>query len=326
MATLEDLRNELLTWIPDMPLLLAEKTIQRSWAEVRARRQWSFLLDDGILFTPGQISSGSFSVTQFSTTVQADADAIIALASLANPMITLREIRFAGGPIYEISSYDDITGVLTLSRAYRESTNATSEYSVYRCYYGPPILNDGSEGTDFLRWVAIYDPTNAYWFTKLAGTAQELNFYDPQRAFSGQPFGMYSITSSSNNVPRFEMHPHPLSERAYRAVFQRRGIDILAGAEFPPAIPEELILERALARGCNWAKTNIGVFPRLAKVGWGDSAIEHQRNYIDILKRAERDDEEACMQYWLLRDLPTQGFPYNGTFIATHDVDMFGFM
>ncbi len=320
MATLEDLTNELLAWIPSMPILLAQKTIQRSWQEVRARRQWSFLLDDGILFAPGEVTSGSFSVTQFSASAQADADAITALASLTNPAITLRQIRFAGGPLYEITSYDTGTGAMVLKRVYREATNTATTYSCYRAYYGPPIKDDGNEATDFLRWTAIVDPSNSYWFTNLYGTRQEIELSDPQRSFSGQPFGMYAFDTSTNTVPRYEMWPHPTSERAYRAVYQKRGTDLAAGESLPVAVPDELVLERALARSCNWAKTNVGVFPQLKGVGWGDAAIEHQRNYMDILKRAERDDEEGFMQYWLLRDLPSQGFPFNATYLATHDV------
>jgi hypothetical protein len=321
LSTLEDLTAELKSHIDVLPILLCEKLIQRAWAEIRTRRHWSFLLADGILFTPGEINTGTFSVTQFSTAVQASAAAITALTPLSNPVITLRQIRFAGGPLYEIASYNGGTGAMVLKRAYRESTNTLSAYACYRAYYGPPIKDDGSEETDFLRWVAICDPSTNYFFVKLAGTAQELQLIDPNRAFSGLPYGMYSIPSNTTTkVPRWEMHPHPNFERAYLAVYQKRGVDLLAGESLPPAISDELVLERALVRACNWAKINMGRHASLKGVGWGDAAIEHQRNYIDMLKRAERDDEEACQQYWLLRDLPHIGFPYNASFIANHDV------
>lgn len=321
MPTLEDLRNELLAHIDVIPLLLAEKLIQRAWAEIRARRQWSFLLSNGILFSPAEINTGTFSVSQFSTTAQADAAAITALSSVSNPLITLRQIRFAGGPLYEIAAYDSITGILTLARTYREETNTARAYACYRAYYGPPIKDDGVEETDFLRWVSIIDPSTTYWFTKLGGTRQELQMIDPNRASSGIPFGMYAFKSdSTTKVPRFEMWPHPLSERAYIADYQKRGTDLLSGESLPPQVSDDLVLERALVRACNWAKINMGRYSSLKGVGWGDAAIEHQRNYIDLLKRAERDDEEAVQQYWILRDLPRQGFPYNASYIAQHDV------
>ena len=305
MATLEDLRNELLSWVQPLPLLLAEKMIQRAWAEIRSRRHWSFLLSTGQLFTPGEISTGTFSVTQFSATAQADAAAITALSSISNPAMTSRQIRFAGGPVYEISAYNAGTGLLTLSRIYREPTNPSNSYSLFRAYYGPPLLDStGVEDTDFLRWVAITDHQNSWRFTKLHGTQQELDLKDPQRAASGEPLGMYAIQVSSADIPRFEMWPHPLSERPYKAVYQKRGTDLTSGESLPPQVPDELVLERALVRACNWAKTNMGVFPALKGVGWGDAAIEHQRNYIDLLKRAERDDEEAYLQYWIMRDIP----------------------
>jgi hypothetical protein len=324
MPTLEDLTNELLAHVQDLPPLLAGKLVQRAWSEVRSRRHWSFLLADGQLFSPAEINTGTFSVTQFSATAQADADAITALASVSNPAITTRQSRFAGGPLYEISAYNPGTGAMTLNRIYREESNSSSTYSVYRAYYGPPLLDaTGVEDTDFLRWVAITDPANSYWFTRLYGTRQELDLIDPQRASTGSfPFGMYSFKTNSSGVPRFEMWPHPVAERSYRAVYQKRGTNLEEGESLPPQIPEDLILTRALARACNWAKMNVGVYPTLRGVGWGDAAIEHQRNYLDLLKRAERDDEEAFLQYWLLRDMPAQAFPYDSNWLQYHDADL----
>lgn len=318
MATLEDLRNEILAWVPPMPILLAEKEVQRAWDYIRMRRQWGFLMADGQLFTPAQITTGTFSVTQFSSTIQADATAITALAGLTNPVITLRQIRFSGGPLYEISSYVDGTGVMTLNRQYEEATNTSISYALYRAYYGPPIVNSTSvQSTDFLRWTSIVDPANNWWFTSLRGTWEQLELMDPNRASSGQPFAMFAMPFNSSNIPRFEMWPHPLSERAYRAVWQRRGADLTSGEFLPPQIPDEMLSSRILVRTAMWAKMNVGTFPQLAKTNWSDVQKENKDNFKDLFNRASIADEEAVQQYWLLRDLPYP--PLGLEWLINHD-------
>lgn len=311
--TYEQLWNEILGRLPSLDPAYAPKLVQRAWRDIRDSRPWSFLIGNGVLFSPGVITAGSVSVQQFSATITFDATARAALTGLTNPVITSRQFRSGGGPIYLISAIDAAfaaNGIATLNRPYLESTNTTALYQVYRCYYGPPMVDSSTEVTDFIRYRAIYNPATLQRF-RLYGTVEELNFMDPKRVTSGNPWGLF--THSLDTGKFYEMYPHPLASQSYICTYQKRGADLAAGESLPASIPDELMLERCMYHACQWAEASKGRIKELQGPNWQSLMVGHNANYVDRLREAALRDEDTLKQNGIPDDLAYLGYgwPFN---------------
>jgi hypothetical protein len=311
--------NELVGQIPGLSPLLAQKFINRAYEAIRESRHWSFQMAEGILFAPNVISTGSVSVTQFSATFTMNAAAITALNLLANPVITKRQLRISGGPIYSIATYTDATGVGTFDRLYRETTNAAAEYDISRIYYGTPLNGAGTEVTDFLRYRSIVNFNSSYRL-HLNWTKEQLDMFDPQRTSSGDPYVLASHKADSSNQPVWELWPSPQSELTFLCSYQRRGVDFtVAGNESAPsAIGEDLIIEKALELGCDWANKNQGRLKELKGTNWLLASAKHNRNFKEALIVKEKQDEETFNQNYLVDDFKYPYFPIDSNYIQAH--------
>jgi hypothetical protein len=317
-STYDQLWNELLIHLPQLPALLAQKLINRAWRDIRDHRHWSFLMSEGWLYSPPSLSAGTANVTQFSQSVTLDATASAALAGLPNPAITLRQFRVSSGPIYSITAADfavPTAVVLTLDRIYVESTNATAAYTITRIFYGPPLNAVGVEVTDFLRYRRVYDPVSAYSLV-LNVAAEELDNSDPQRASSGQPYVLATRRSDSNNQPVYEMWPSPNFERGYLVVYQKRGVDLVSGDSLPPSISDELVITRSLFLGCEWAAKQIDV--RYRGINWPLFMQQHDVRYRELLRLCEIQDEEQMIQNLLIPESSGSLYPIDSAFLQSH--------
>jgi hypothetical protein len=291
--TYKDFYLELANAIPKLPVPLAKRFVNRALHDIYDSRQWSFLKDEGILYSPAVITSGSFSVIQFSNIVTANAAAITALNNLNNPLLTKRQIRFGSGatPIYNIAVVSPTfssDGILYLDRPYKESTNTAIGYRCYRCYYSPPetttIASDGTattgETTDFIRFNDIYNPTNNRYFHLPVLSRELLDRKDPLRAVTGNiPYYLFAY-KTINNIPQFEMWPHPQAAQAYPCSYQRKGLDFSSDTTtLPLIIPDELLMERALFYGCEWASKNSMRYSELKGINWRLEQASHKVTY-----------------------------------------------
>ena len=315
MATLESLWNELLVRQPALDPGYAPKLVQRAWRDIRDSRPWSFLIGNGVLFSPGSITAGAVAVTQFSATVTFNATAIAALDGITNPIISLRQFRAGGpggGPIYDIASVDAgfaANGIATLNRPFLEATNAAASYAVYRCYYGPPMVDSDTEVTDFLRYRSIYNPATLQRF-RLYGSTEELTMMDPKRVTSGNPWALFTHSLSTGKF--YEMYPHPTASQSYIAVYQKRGTDLASGEQLPEVITEELILEKAMYHTCLWATSAVGRIATLKGTNWQSLAIAHNANYMERLREVALRDEDTLKQNGIWDDylVPFNGWPF----------------
>lgn len=327
--TFKDFYSEILGTIPKIPIPIAKRLINRAWRDVQDAHQWSFLQQEGVLFSPGVITSGTVSVTQFSNSITFDATARAAL-QVTNPVMTKRQFRVAGGgEIYNfISTVNAGTGIATLDRPFIETTNSASGYLVYRCYYGPPQLGtSGTEVTDFLRYNTIYNPAISDYFRGVQLSRDLLNKMDPQRSNVGNnPYYLFTYKGSSDGTPQFEMWPHPTASQAYLCSYQRRGVELSGATDvLPLVIPDDLILERALYLGCLWAEKNKARYTELKGINWMIIGKEHNKTYSNIdarnpglLEIACRQDEEAFPQSIIIDDRTFANF-------AVGDDDKTGF-
>jgi len=335
----KDFWSELQNYVPKLGPFLAKREVNRAWRIIQDSREWSFLRASGHLYSPPVITSGLFSVTQFSNIVTANATAITALGIVNNPFLTKRQIRFGSGPpttTYNISVVDPnfaANGILYLDEPYREATSSAIGYRVYRCYYGPPEISTvdslggivTQEDSRFLRWESLYNPQNSRWFILPVLADAILNRRDPRRSVTGNiPYWMFSY-KTVNSLPYYEMWPHPLQAGSYPATYIRIGTDLADTDTLPAIIPDDLLMEASLARACGWAAANTGRFPELKGANWRLEAEAHKRLYSNVssqnpglLEIAHRNDEELYPQSQVIDSRSYNVFPLGDDDLMTY--------
>jgi hypothetical protein len=251
VSTLAQLAAELKSWFPEADPLACPTLVRRALKDIYDSRDWSFNKGNGSWFAPNQITSGTVTTTQFSNLVVADGTATpywqaIALPTLPQSPITLRQFRVNGGPIYNIVAYDGAS-TITLDRPYAETGAAGASYMVYQPYMPAPTI-------DFKRWMSIVDPVSGYRFRyqNMFRTQKELDKVDPQRTSFGWPTWVVgkdyvTLPGDTQQRPRFELGlGHPIQAVGYILEFQRSGEDaITPTAVIPRQISDSTIMARA---------------------------------------------------------------------------------
>lgn len=306
--------NELKSSIPKVDSLFAQKLVQRAWRDIRDSRRWSFLCAETSINTPDQISAGTVTVTQDSTTVVLDAAAQAALVGLTTNQLVQRTFR-AGTHLYNIVGYTAPN--LTIQYPYNGPTVAGSVYFIYQPYVLAPA--------DFLSWVSVIDPYAPLPVFSLTTTKEELDAMDPQRGCLGQPFRLstyrYEENLPGSNPPildryRFELWPGPIVYRQYLAIYQKRGVDLVAGQSQPSIIPDELLMVRARYRGYEWCESNKGKHPELKGTNWINLRLDTDKQYNVMLAQASRQDEEIFIQNYPRSYVSVAGWSGYGDTVA----------
>lgn len=345
-----DMAAELVGRLPGLSPFLADTFINRAWAQIRDKREWSFLIADSVVNCPAQIATGTMNITQFGLTAVANAAARTALLAVYDIppatakvlQITAVQIRFMGSgttsQIYNIVSVTDVAGVLTLTldRRIQEATSAASPYLVYRAYVTPPVA-------DFKSWVSLLDMANGIRIVgpQLTYTSWYFDARDPQRQALGQSYllGLYQTSTvvSANKQPVYELWPGCTSGQTFYCRYRQRGSDFTAPTDVQPAVVSDaLIVEFALLQhGYPWAQSNIGHFPAMKNANW-PTLILHSRETIygskergitGLLRDALLEDDNMAMQSIISRghglkpDRPA-GFwgPIDSNYIQRHPI------
>lgn len=292
--------NELLSSVPRVDALFAQKCVNRAWRDIRDSRRWSFLCSELVLTAPDAISAGTVTATQGSANVVLDAAAQLALVGLANNQIVERTFRAGtSGHLYNIIGY--VAPNLTLAYGYNGPSVAGSIYSIYQPYYLAPA--------DFLSWVSVIDPYSPIPPFNTTTTREELDVWDPGRGVLGQPHVLaqyrYEANLAGSNPPildrhRFEMWPGPIQFRQYPAIYQKKGADLVAGQAQPSIIPDELLMSRARYIAYEWANANQGKHSELKGTNWMNLRQTANEEYQRLLAQASRQDEEIFLQNYPL--------------------------
>lgn len=285
--TFQEAWSELMSYVPQMNVGLAQRLVQRAWRDIRDQRHWSFLVRETTLDAPDQISTGTVVLTQNSALVTGSAAAFAVWDAVTSASFLQRQFRAGtAGPIYNILSYTSPT--ITLDRPYAEASAATSTYSIYQCYFEPPA--------DFARWTSVIDPVNAYPL-KTDVARSELDLRDPQRGALGQPYVLASYKYDTvEDAHLFELYPHPTSQRSYRALYQAKGLDLTSAQSINPMIPDDLLMERAKYRAYEWAAANASAHPNLANVQWAYLRSQSKKDYQELMAKTQKIDEEVFLQ------------------------------
>ena len=319
----QDYVAELAGYVPRVPIPLAKTLVNRAWRDIRDSRLWSFLVAEGNLISPQIIVSGSVAVTQYQPIITFDAPARAAIAALpaGGPVVTQCHFRVGGGgPLFSIFGYNGGTGVATLERGFQDTSNSLSTFQIYKAYYQPSIDMVPS-AQDFLRFASVYDPAMGYALSRHY-TKTELDRRDPLRGAVGQPILISAYKSNpQTGEPIFEMWPHPTFQRSYMVLYERKGMNFVGNNEALPAIiPDELLMQRARHHVYEWAESNKGLFPELAKTDWRFLGAKVDGDYKLLLQKTVMRDEETFQQNWLSR--PDQSFrsPIDANYAMSHDV------
>jgi hypothetical protein len=311
--------------IPNMELLLANQLVNRAWRDIREARFWSWLRGAGVLIAPQSLVNGTVSTTQYSATVNLDVNANAALNNLTYPFITQRQFRSGQGPVYSIVAYSHTNATLTLDRVYEEDTATTQSYQVYQCYYQPTDGN-GNVLSDFSKFKVILNPVDGYAIVNanLNVTRQELDARDPTRGAQDLAYCIAPYTVGSNGIPFYEMWPHPTANRGYTFVYQKRGMPLSPTNDVPATLSTDIVVQRALYYGYDWAIANAGRFANLKGVNWPLLKAENQRAYEKMLQDAKRKDDELIPDAFIpqLRDY-LMAPPIDSAFFQSHDVSSY---
>lgn len=300
MGQFSDFYGELTLTIPKLSPILAKRFVNRARRDIYESREWSFLTAFGYLVVPDQVGLGTFTVTQHSATATADVTATTALTGLSNPIITSRQIRFAGGPIYDIAGFSGST--LTLNRPYSDATTVGIGYQCYQCYYGPPhtLAANNPNETDFLKYQSVLDTVQPQALD-LSKDRRWLDLRDPQRREIGPPStrlcAFVPETADQLALPRYEAHPHPTANRYLLCKYRKRGTtDLTADADILPiGITDNCLLSRAMWYAYRWAMANAGRYSelRLQSTVWPILRKEALGEYTAELNKCRMLDYET---------------------------------
>jgi hypothetical protein len=92
------------------------------------------------------------------------------------------------------------------------------------------------------------------------------------------------------------MWPVPQVFERYPALYQKRGVDLVAGEQIPAAIPEDMFMAKARFYAYEWAASNSGRYPELKGINWINLKTETALEFRDLEKDAWRQDEETFLQ------------------------------
>lgn len=319
MANFQQLYSGLLGYLPKLSPQLAKTLVNQGWRDIRDSRLWSFNTRETSVLAPAILQTGTVTVTQYATTVTFNAAAVTAINAIGLTIpVTTQQFRVgSGGPIYNITAWNSVTGVATLDRVYGEATASAQAYSIYKCYYPAPE-------SGFVRWVSFYDPINAYPL-RLHRAKSDFDKWDPQRGALGLPvyIGWYREGLSgevSANLPLFEAWPHPTSQLAYMTLYEVRGADLSADTDtLPFAIPDDLVTRKARWRAYEWAEASKGSHPELQSTNWLALMNTVNLEFMKQLQDVIRSDAETFLTCFTQRQ--RQGrYPNTGSFLQSHDV------
>ena len=213
------------------PLPRAQTGVYRALEAIYTQVDWSFQKGFAGWLAPGMVFNGvgTFTTTQYSNQVIADATATAALAAYTGqPFLTQLQYRNPAFAIYDIVGYDYNTinpgfVTLTLDRPWLEPGNGTGQpYYIYQHYFVSPVQ-------DFRKWIAIQDFTNNQPLDFWSLTRADLANLDPQRQDQSLPTNVVPAGfdqragSATYGWPRFELYPWQGNLCPYTLSYRRLG-------------------------------------------------------------------------------------------------------
>ena len=290
------------------PPLLCRQWVKEAWQELmRSRIEWSFLRAESE-FLINVSKGGTCNVTRGSASVSGGT--LVYASSDVN-----RQFRTGSGtPIYTIVAASATS--YTLDRVFGGST-ATPTATVFDAYVTAP--------SDWASYIAVLDVSNG-WQLNIWMTADEVNYVDPQRSYTGTPWAVagrrYVTAGSPSLVGRVqhELYPYQLAEKNYPFYYFKRFPELTEDLLLPGPVQDrsDVLIHLALSRAAAWPGTADIKNPYYNS---GLAAAEYSK-FKEAAARLEVIDEEIYMT-WLetvnVRRIPFA--PVDSAYAQVHDID-----
>lgn len=293
-------------YVPDLPVLLAQRLVQDRYRRILDLRPWSGLRKQGVWTIPDAYSTGTVSVTQGSTTITGS-------GTTWTSAMEGRQIRVNNqSPILTITDVASATS-LTTDLAYPLATATGQSYQILQNYVTAP--------TDLKYLLSVLDPYRQ-WRLRFNITQTEINQWDPGRTNAGDTWVVADWQFDSDGVAQYELWPAPTTTRGFNFTYIAQGSDLTASDDTPiyPLRGDE-ILYGALADLCLWPGTRDFKNPL-----FGDQNIYaiYNAKYVDALNNVEREDESMYMTWLQNADDNMMFAPLDSKFIQNHGLAAIG--
>lgn len=294
-----------------LPPSSSRDRIRDALRDIYDSEEWGCFYTNSYIRTPAQIL-GKAAVTQFSSTITLDS----ATKTLLNTATAIpdnvpaeeRQIRILSPKQtdrafwYNITTYDSITGIVTLDKPFQDIDNISAKIQIVKLYYNPPKIDIGTTLNpnpviDFKRFEYVISPM----FNRrlnLEGNLHQLNARDPTRIRTGDPMAIVPYNIDANGDMLYEFYPVPIFERVLRVVYLRTGLVPQSDSDtIPNFFSQELVIARAKLRAYEWIMANatklglksISQFPTLMATS---NSPNNPNSYLNIMARTKKRDEE----------------------------------
>jgi len=325
--------------VPKLSEPKAQQLINDALRQIYNSHLWGFLFEQSYILIPDQLKSGTMNVQKGSKQVVPDATAKTAINAFGlTPPITDCQLRVGSGQPYEIDAWDGTN--LILSQPYREATNASTAYNIYRAYFSPPLSTDfsGTPVLDFKRFRFIHNRIPGYTPLKMR-QQPDLNQADPQRKSFSDPYWyapfryrqfrtQADLTLIKDKTPLYEFWPHPTASRNLFCIYERRGLSLSDDSdELPFVLSSDLLMSLARFKAYEWADAHKGEFKELQPVNWSNKRRElidpsNRGSYLYLLGQAIKLDREVFLTSDLgnyYKELYMSNYP-GGNYYQNHSV------
>lgn len=293
-------------YVPQLPYTLCQQFVRDRYRRVLERRDWSGLRGEFEFILNPSKTTGTVTVTLNNATVTG-AGTAFAATDIG------RQFKLgSGSSIYSILAVNVGGQTLTLDRAYSLQNAAAQSYTIFDGYVNAP--------TDFKTWMTVVDRLMG-WRLHLWITQDELNAWDPQRTFFGNPYVMADrryFTDLNNNVTfQFEAWPYNTGQRALHCYYYKLGADLVQDTDTPIyPIRSDALVSGALADVARWPGTPERPNPYFGKM---DLYRSYEGEFEDKFIEIERADENIYMTWINTQSWASAPFaPFSSNYMFNH--------
>lgn len=284
--------RELRLYVPDMPIMLAQKLINERYMRIMEYRPWAGLRKTSQFLIPDAYTTGGVTAIYGSATYTGVGTA------WTSDMVG-RQIKVSNqAPIQTILTVDVGAQTLTTAEVWGLPDVTAGGYTIAQNYVTVP--------EDFKRFLVIADPLRQWkLFFNVKNT--ELNIYDPARTNVGDPWLVADLGYTSTGRIQYELWPGPQTKRVFPYTYYAQATELIDPDDEPifPLRGEEIVLG-ALADACQWPGTPDRPNPLFLQCATQMPLFEAK--FTNAMNNIERQDEEIYVTWWGQDDI--NGYPY----------------
>lgn len=293
-------------YVPQLPFTLCQQFIRDRYRRVLRRRDWSGLRGEFEFILNPSKATGTVAAVLQSTTITGTGTAFAATD-------VGRQFKLgSGSSIYSILSVNVGAQTMVLDRVWSLATTSDQTYTIFDGYVNAP--------SDFKTWMTVVDRLQG-WRLHTWITQDELNSWDPQRTFFGNPYVLadrrYFTNLAGVTTFQFEAWPYNTGQRALHCYYWKDGADLVNDTDTPIwPIPSDAIVSGALADVARWPGTPDRPNPYFGKMELYKSfAWDYEDKFVDV----ERQDENIYLTWLNTQNWASAPFaPFSSNYFFNH--------